>query len=299
MKLGDFSRQSFLGEHSEETLAQARVAIVGLGGGGSHIAQQLAHIGVGEFRLFDPDIIEASNLNRLVTATQKDVDAKRPKVEILKRYILRVRPWTKVMAVQEPWQDARELLRDAHVVFGCVDSFQGRKNLEALCRRYLLPYIDIGMSVEELQSGHYAVSGQMIATWPEGPCLTCLGFITEERLEREEEGYGDAGEVPQVVWTNGVLASLAVGTFIQSVSPWHSTTDKGFIWLDLEGNRQTVAPNQLAGRLAPSKCPHFDNVTAVGDPKFKLQTAVVAKPRGFLAALQRLAVRLGILRSSR
>ena len=69
----DFSRQSFLGAQSERKLAETRVAIVGLGGGGSHIAQQLAHVGVGHFRLIDPDCMEASNLNRLVGATQSDV----------------------------------------------------------------------------------------------------------------------------------------------------------------------------------------------------------------------------------
>lgn len=36
-------RQSFLGEYSDDVLAAAHVAIVGLGGGGSHVSQQLAH----------------------------------------------------------------------------------------------------------------------------------------------------------------------------------------------------------------------------------------------------------------
>lgn len=50
---GDFSRQSFLGPDADEILANARVTIVGLGGGGSHIAQQLAHLSVRHIRLID------------------------------------------------------------------------------------------------------------------------------------------------------------------------------------------------------------------------------------------------------
>lgn len=292
MKRGDFSRQSFLGERSEEILARTRVTIVGLGGGGSHIAQQLAHIGVGDIRLIDPDAIEDSNLNRLVTATSIDVRSGRAKVEILRRYIKRVRPWLKVTIARCDWSEAQHLIRDAHVVFGCVDSFRGRRNLEAACRRFLIPYIDIGMSVEHLPSGNFAVSGQMIMTRPGGPCLTCLGFLTDDRLAREEEDYGDAGHAPQVVWTNGTLASLAVGAFMQLVTPWRTPSSDRYIWLDLEGNRQTVAPNPLASRVAPEICPHYDATPAIGEPNFRLPDE---PPTGFGGLIRALAGGLGRL----
>jgi len=51
----------------------------------------------------------------------------------------------------------------------------------------------------------------MIMTLPGRPCMRCLGFLTQQCLEREENNYGDADINPQVVWTNGTLASLAVG----------------------------------------------------------------------------------------
>jgi hypothetical protein len=297
MKRGDFSRQSFLGERSEEILARTRVAIVGLGGGGSHIAQQLAHIGVGEFRLIDPDSIEDSNLNRLVTATNRDVKSRRAKVQILRRYIKRLRPSAKVITARCEWAEAQHLIRDAHVVFGCVDSFRGRRNLEALCRRFLIPYIDIGMSVEQLPSGNFAVSGQMIMTRPGDPCLTCLGFLTDDRLAREEEDYGDAGHAPQVVWTNGTLASLAVGAFVQLVTPWRTPSNDRYVWLDLEGNRQTVAPNPIALRIAPGVCPHYDATPSIGEPNFTLpaepQRGLEGLIRALVGGLGQLAGRLG------
>src|SRR5215469_15661793 len=101
---GDFSRQSFLGPDSEKQFAHTRVVIVGLGGGGSHIAQQLAHIGVGNFALIDPQDMEDSNLNRLVGATEWDVANKTPKVEIASRLITGVRPWATVRTAKEEWQ---------------------------------------------------------------------------------------------------------------------------------------------------------------------------------------------------
>jgi molybdopterin-synthase adenylyltransferase len=42
-----YARQSFLGPKSKEVFKNCRVCIIGLGGGGSHVVQQLAHIGIG------------------------------------------------------------------------------------------------------------------------------------------------------------------------------------------------------------------------------------------------------------
>jgi tRNA A37 threonylcarbamoyladenosine dehydratase len=61
-------RQSFLGANSEQRLAEMTAGLVGLGGGNSHVAQQLAHAGVGHFALADADHISLTNLNRLIGA---------------------------------------------------------------------------------------------------------------------------------------------------------------------------------------------------------------------------------------
>jgi molybdopterin/thiamine biosynthesis adenylyltransferase len=266
----DFSRQSFLGERSEEVLANTRVAIVGLGGGGSHIAQQLAHLGVGDFRLIDPQEIEGSNLNRLIGATKLDIDASTPKVEIVRRTILGIRPWAKVEASQRNWQEVDYLLRDSHVLFGCVDGYQQRGYLEGAARRFGIPYIDIGMDVAEVGDRAFAVAGQMIMTKPGGPCMRCLGFLTQDRLSREENRYGDAGINPQVVWTNGTLASLAVGAFVKLVTPWFKAREQ-YNWIELDGNAQTVVPSQQPEFAnVPQICPHHGGPDGLGDPFFAL-----------------------------
>jgi tRNA A37 threonylcarbamoyladenosine dehydratase len=61
--------QSFLGRDSDAVLAGVTAGIVGLSGGGSHVVQQLAHVGIGGFVPVDHDIIEHKNLNRLVGGT--------------------------------------------------------------------------------------------------------------------------------------------------------------------------------------------------------------------------------------
>jgi molybdopterin/thiamine biosynthesis adenylyltransferase len=267
----DFSRQSFLGAYAEKLLASVRVAIVGLGGGGSHIAQQLAHVGVGNYRLIDPDNIEASNLNRLVGATKVDVDGGVAKVEIARRTIKGIRPWAEVRVAKSKWQEADHLIRDANVLFGCVDGYQQRDYLETAARRFGLPYIDIGMDVAEVGPRSFAVAGQMIMTLPGHPCMRCLGFLTPDKLAQEENRYGDVGINPQVVWTNGTLASLAVGAFVKLFTPWFDSREN-YTWLELDGNSQTVTPSQQPQYFPRAPvCPHHGGPDGLGDPFFDLR----------------------------
>lgn len=266
----DFSRQSFLGPDSEKILAGIRATIVGLGGGGSHIAQQLAHLGVGHCRLMDPQTIDPSNLNRLVGATKTDVEDETPKVEIARRTIQGIRPWATVEPVQKKWQEADHFIKDAHILFGCVDGYRQREYLEGAARRFGIPYIDIGMDVTEVGPGTFALAGQMIMTRPGGPCMRCLGFLTTDRLNQEENRYGDAGINPQVVWTNGTLASLAVGTFVKLVTPWFKATGS-YVWLELDGNSQTVSESRQPKYALPHEgCPHYGGKDDLGDPFFVL-----------------------------
>src|SRR5437879_6710362 len=67
-----YNRQSFLGPSAQDIFSRAKVGIVGLGGGGSHINQQLAHIGFRGVVLCDDDRVEWTNLNRLVGATLRN-----------------------------------------------------------------------------------------------------------------------------------------------------------------------------------------------------------------------------------
>lgn len=117
-----FSRQSFLGPSSEGQLGNAVIAIVGLGGGGSHIVQQCAHLGFRNFVLYDGDRVEDTNLNRLVGATTADVAAQRPKVEVAARLIRSLDREATIEPIQDRWQTRPEALRRCDLVFGAVDS---------------------------------------------------------------------------------------------------------------------------------------------------------------------------------
>ena len=163
------------------------------------------------FVLFDADHGDESNMNRTMTLVDSDIAAGTLKVEAAKRRILEINPRAKVEAYPCRWQDRPKDLQTCDIVFGCVDSFSERQQLEACCRRHLIPYIDIGMVVHDAGEGPPGMGGQVILSMPGFPCMFCMGFLTEEKLGREANNYGAAGGRPQVVWANGVLASTAVG----------------------------------------------------------------------------------------
>jgi molybdopterin/thiamine biosynthesis adenylyltransferase len=135
------NRQGFVGSHREDALAGLTIGIVGLGGGGSHVAQQLAHAGDG-FVLINDDRIDETNLNRLIGGTRADVDATALKTDIAARTVLGINPRARVARAAARWQEATDLLRHCDAVLGCVDNVRGKDELESFCRRLLVPYID-------------------------------------------------------------------------------------------------------------------------------------------------------------
>ncbi len=263
----NYSRQSFLGERSQDKLSGARVAVIGLGGGGSHVCQQLAHIGFEEYLLLDPDTVENTNLNRLVGATLVDVQEKSKKIDIAKRTISNLSSSAKVEAYPCKWQERVDALKSCDVIFGSMDGFIQRRDLEAFSRRYLIPYIDIGMDVHKIGTHPPRVAGQVILSMPGHACMWCMGFLRDDLLNNEGANYGDAGENPQVVWCNGVLASTAVALAVDLLTDW-SKTLRSSVYLSYDGNLNTLEPDRRLQFIDLQKCAHYP-LDSIGDPRFQ------------------------------
>lgn len=250
-----YTRQSFLGATSQEVFETCVIGIIGLGGGGSHIIQQLAHIGFTKLVIYDDDVVEETNLNRLIGAKSMDVLAETPKLHIAKMMILGLLPHASIEAYGCAWQEKPEPLRKCHIIFGAVDTFQGRSEIEAFARRYMINYIDIGMDVHE-GTDKPLMTGQVILSMPGFPCMRCLGFLTEERLAQEAAKYGATGGRPQVVWPNGLLASLAVGIAVDILTDW-SGKIREQVYMDYDAGRMTVSPHPVSRRIREVVCPHY------------------------------------------
>lgn len=267
MQSDRYSRQSFLGSDSESQIQSCVAGVIGAGGGGSHINQQLAHLGFCNFEIYDPDHVEHSNLNRMVGSTVQDADDKVLKVVVAERLIKGLHPKAKVVTHDKRWQEDPDGLRSCQVIFGCVDGYSERNELEIFCRRNLIPLIDIGLDVHAIGDEPPQMAGQIILSMPGFPCMRCYGFLTDEKLAQEAAKYGDAGVRPQVVWANGVLASTAVGLAVDLITDW-SRKLRNSVYLQYYANRYTVQPHPRAQNMEGMTCTHYPPSQA-GDPMIR------------------------------
>lgn len=95
-----FSRTGLLfGREAMDLLEKAHVAIFGVGGVGSFVAEACARCGVGAIDLIDSDEVALSNLNRQIHATLRTVG--KDKVSVMKERILAINPDCRVNAYKK------------------------------------------------------------------------------------------------------------------------------------------------------------------------------------------------------
>lgn len=214
------------GALGQARLRQLRVAIVGCGGTGSVVAQQLAHLGVGHLLLVDPDTIENSNLNRVVGASIGDVGC--AKVAVTAAMITRTGLGTEVTTVQGDVRDrlVAERLTTVDAIISCTDSHSSRMVINQLAYQYVIPAFDVGVAIgaEAGTVNYIAGRAQMLA--PGLACLVCSNTIDgiqvrrelQSEAERARDPYivGHSEPQPAVISINSTLSSLLVTMFLSA-----------------------------------------------------------------------------------
>lgn len=255
------SRQTFLGENLEKVLENSRIGILGLGGGGSIICAELAHIGFKKFLLCDPDEFEESNINRLIGSMFTDIANSTEKIVIATRQIKGINPEAEIRVFKKRWQECIDepSLKECKIIFSCLDDFMNRVQIEAFCRANNIILIDIGMTVKQDTVENFSIMGQIVLSHPEGPCFKCYRFIDEEDLKKEADQYGDAGNRPQVIWPNAILASTAIGLGVEILTNWNNRSTKVF-YKRFDGNSLLLTDDLRVKEgitTEKKKCPHY------------------------------------------
>lgn len=123
--------------------------------------------------------------------------AERANIEIAARVIRAINPNARIEMRRARWQEVGELLKGCDVIVGGLDHIGSKDELEAFFRRFMIPYIRMGMDVTALpDTSENLFSGQVMLSTPGEPCLRCLQLVTEERLKEEAQRYGVAGSRP-------------------------------------------------------------------------------------------------------
>lgn len=208
------------GSAGQRRIQRLRVGVVGCGGTGSVTVQQLAHLGVRDFLLVDPDVVEESNLNRLVGASSHDVG--RPKVDVARDLVHGIHADADVDLIVGDVCDgaiARKLLT-TDVFFCCTDSEGSRAVLNQLAYQFALPGFDMGVVIRVKDGAVTHVNGRVQMLAPGEPCLLCgdvldaeqvrRELLTDEARERDQYIQGAVVPQPAVISINSATASLAV-----------------------------------------------------------------------------------------
>lgn len=251
------------GRGTTARLRQLSAAVIGCSGTGSPLIEQLVRLGIGRLVLVDPDIVEEKNLNRILHATKDDVNAKRPKVEVMRRAILETGLECEVVPVQRNLvdRDVVRLVAGCDVVFGCMDGAEGRNLLNRLAAFYCLPYFDVGVRLEaDGKGGVSQVCGGVQYLQPGGSSLISRGVITPDEIEAEalrrtnpaeyeqrlKVGYirGIREERPAVISVNMFFASLAVNEFLARLHPFRDDPNSDYAWTSISLTQMQTYPRQ-------------------------------------------------------
>ena len=229
-----FDRQvRFFGQEGQERLTDARVAVVGVGGLGSHVVQQLAFLGVRAIAPIDAKELALTNRNRLVGMSEDDPIPGTRKVDIAERTAKTIDGSIVVDKVFDSFVSKRgfDVLIGADYVFGCLDSEGARLVLTELSAAYAKPYVDVSSDILPGDPVNYG--GQVCIAWSGNGCLSCMNVLDRARAavelagpeerRRQAEIYGISRDLldvagPSVVSINGGVASLAVTEFMLRVT---------------------------------------------------------------------------------
>lgn len=218
------------GEKTTALMGLLSIAVVGCSGTGSPTIEQLTRLGVGKIVLVDPDKLEQKNLNRIINSTMDDAVRERFKVDVLKEAIDHMGLGTEVEVYRSNLYDDINALKSVaacDIVFGCMDSVDGRHILNHLATFYLLAYFDLGVklvadgkggidqiwgSVHYLQPGMSSLLTRGVYTLDD---LNAASIFRANRSQYEslrKEGYIKNVNVtsPAVISVNMQVSSLSV-----------------------------------------------------------------------------------------
>lgn len=220
-----FDRQvRAFGADVQSVLSKLHVGIVGVGGTGSPMLEQLVRLGVGQISIFDRDAFEVSNVNRVYGSGSGDAGVK--KTEIARRNVERIALGTELNVFPEHITEEEEAraLRDCDVVFGCTDNQASRAILTQLSLRYLIPVIDMAVLITSEAGRLRDVVGRVTTLIPGEACLLCRGRIDPKSImfellpEQERERQAELGYAPELRMRNPAVIAFTTAVAAAAVN---------------------------------------------------------------------------------
>jgi molybdopterin/thiamine biosynthesis adenylyltransferase len=247
---------------------------------GSILVELLARLGVGHLILIDDDIVETTNLPRLLGSVRRDAmgwltHESRPgwvrrlgrrlsssKVRVATRAARRANPDCHVTGIIGDVADADVARRFTYAdyLFLAADTFRARLVCNAIAFQYGVPGVQLGAKVR-VRPADGSVCDVYSVVRPFGPdhgCLWCNNLIPPARLaeeavsseQRAAQRYVEDDDVaaPSVISLNAVAAAHAVNDFLMHIVGLRKTPAIDYLrFLPLTGEIEATTPRRSPG----------------------------------------------------
>lgn len=180
--------QQMISTAQQLQLFQSKVAVVGCGGLGGYILEELARLGVGQIVAIDPDVFEEHNLNRQLLSTIKSLGLAKT-VAAVER-IAAINPAVRVRPVKAAFgrENGQEMLEGVELVLDAVDNIPTRLELAEICGQLDIPLVHGAIA------GWY---GQVVTVYPGDGTLQKL-YANWNGGKGIEAGLGNPSFTPAV-----------------------------------------------------------------------------------------------------
>lgn len=251
------------GKGTVDYLSNLTIGIAGASGTGSIVAEQLVRLGVKRLVLVDDDVVEEVNLGRMLNSSKSDVQQATGKVLALQREYQIKELKTEIIPVSSVilTPTAVKLLSQCDILFGCLDSADGRSQLNRISTFYCIPYFDLGIGLTADGTGSVSeISGAIRYVIPGCSSLISRGALSQDQItadgmrrenpeeyrERLKEKYikGAQESAPAVISINMMTASYGVLDMLARLHPYRSEDNNAFetITIDMISLRFWTAP---------------------------------------------------------
>jgi len=249
------------------------IAVIGTGGLGSVVAENLIHSGFQQLQLIDPDRVEVTNLNRIVGADRAAAEAQRLKVEVVREHLLGINPAATIEAYPLDIQDQslRAPLARADWLLVTTDNHLSRYHAQATALQFGIPLVSVGSNISVVDGTITDMSGEVIvARYGDRLCLNCLGRLASTQMAAEampalgaelaRRGYVSGRDVkePAVKTLNAILGALTVDVLLNQYTERQVHTPI----LVYENNRlPCIYPDHDSLAQRPKECLHCGDWT--------------------------------------
>ncbi len=243
MQLDRYARQMTfpqIGEEGQRKLLSSSVAVIGTGGLGTHIADNLARAGVGHLRLVDRDRVELNNLQRQVLFDEADVDNALPKAEAAARRLAKINSQVEVepLVVEVTRDNVEEIVGGVDLVLDACDNFETRYLINDACLKHGIPWV---------YGGAVASYGMSMTIIPhQTPCLRCV--FPEVPPAESVVTCATAGVLASIV---SIIAALECSEALKLLTG-HAQRNQGLIHIDIWENSFEVFSIQREAEGCPA-----------------------------------------------